>query len=208
MARGRPPKAPEEKKVQISVRLPPDLLERLERARGRTTLSEEITNRLLQSFEKKEQFDIYFNRLFSRLLVYALQFLTRDTGHPWYRNRFTFEHAITAAGELFSYFQPSGLSSVPADLPLAEAQRARGLDPAPVIEQAETYPYGKLAARWAVFHMELQTEQASDVASDDFEEIKRLNRERQLLKDLGDELRGFVTSKGQAQRDLMNWSDK
>ena len=204
MPRGRRPKAPEDRKVHINVRLEPDLLERLNRMKGKLTLSEEIDRRLRLSFTdiRIEDPRGYQTRAFCRLLVQTLQNLKRDTGHPWFRNPFTFGHALIAAAELFRYFQPRGRRSVPDDLPLAELQKSRGLDPEPILKQAKTYPFGKVAARMAVFHLEFAEQQSGDV--DDIEDD--LKRERELFKDLSIKLRGRLTSSAQA--DLLNWSDK
>jgi hypothetical protein len=214
MARGRPPKPPQERKVQISVRLTPELLEQLEKqaAKNKSTISEEISARLATSFTSREayvrkNFGDLESYMFCILLAIVFKDLRVQTGHRWFERKFTFKHAVIAAQELFSYFQPTDRQLVPRDLPAAERVLAYGADPAPILEQAKDYPFGKLAARDAVRRLETEHTLRDEEAGDEDLPEGMHKRERELIRDFGYRLRGLVTTKGQAGRDIIDWKD-
>ncbi len=143
-ARGRPKKDLAEKKSgNISTRLRGDLRGRLEkeaREAGRT-LSDEIARRLVRSFSEDERLMERVggpeNLALLMLIAESLKDLHSITMQPWHRDRFTFDHAVAAVGELLSYFRPEG--------------RAK----APTVAWVEPgFPYGANVARKAVVKLE------------------------------------------------------
>src|SRR5262245_61704000 len=160
--RGRKPTDPRNPKTrQKSLRLSDALLSKIEaaaKADGRS-LSDEITRRLERSFigeevRAVETFGCHETYALALLIARALRELRDQTGQWGHRDRFTFDHAVAAIQEIMNYSRPRGRRTVPADMPVLEMMRANRLKTGNVLEQAETYPFGKIAGRVAVFRVE------------------------------------------------------
>jgi hypothetical protein len=198
---GRKPKNPEQPKTrQISIRFSDALLLRLQQsaAEAGRPVSEEITARLERSFSEEERavkaWGGHTTYALMLLMAQALEMLRADTGQCWHRDPFVFDQAVIAMNEVLRYFRPRGRRAVPSDMPLLEMMRRNGLKAAPVAAQARRYPFGKLAARLAVFSLDRTT------PVDNEEPLYR-----KVLEQLAFDLRGKLASvhRGSAQADLL-----
>jgi superfamily I DNA/RNA helicase len=136
------------------------------KAAGRS-FSEEVTLRLTLSLSDDggaQGFGDPETLALCRSLATSFEHIKRETGRPWFRHAWSFKQAEAAFKELFAYFRPIGEERYPADAPLLQNLRARGLD-AEALEQMrsrlEQYPLGETAARLAVFLLESSSEGAN-----------------------------------------------
>ena len=186
--------------MRTSTRFSAALLTKLQEAakRNRRTLSEEITERLDRSFHESIPVEVFggdHTHAFLALVARALKKLRADTGQCWHRDRFTFEEAVKAVAEIFSYFRRPGRPTVPQDMPVLEKLRASGLKVSEVKRQAQAYPFGKLAARLAVFELETASEPGEEPST-----------HQKVIQRIAFELRPQLAASGRsAQRDLTTW---
>jgi hypothetical protein len=164
---------------KLAFRLSADLVRRVREAAtdGGRTVSQEVARRLAASFNAgaatQDRFGGVNTHFLCLLISLALAELRAQTGHNWHSDRFTFDHAIELVKEDLSYFRPAGEPEVPEDLPAAQRLRDQDLDPAPVLEQAKSFPFGVLAARLAAFKVETATPESEPVYQRIKEEVGR-----------------------------------
>jgi hypothetical protein len=197
--RGRKPKDPDNPKTnQKSIRLSEALLTKIEgaaKADGRT-VSDEITRRLERSFiGDVERYGGNETYALALLIAQALRDLRDQTGHWWHRDRFTFDHAVAAVTEIMSCFRPAGRRTVPGDMPVLEMMRSHRLKTGAVLEQAKTYPFGKLAGRLAAFRVQFPPLEGQENAP-----------HQRIFQRIAFDLQQRLS--GSPQEDLINWTKK
>lgn len=151
------------------------------------TVSDEIARRLEASFDDDLLPDRFGGRTtwaLLELIAAALSQLREDTGECWHRDPFSFDHALKAVAEVLGYFRPPGEPDIPEDHAVLQEMRAQfEVDNVPAKQRASaerklraqlrTYPFGVMAARMAVFRVEVATPQADTAVADIFQRIKR-----------------------------------
>jgi hypothetical protein len=122
--RGRPTGPAGRKSAQLSIRIAPDLRAKLEAVvradeSGRS-LSQEIEARLRLSFgeeqRRQDEFGGPTTYWLFRILAGQIGGIEHDTGHRFWKDRYTFEECIELVVDTFKPLKPSGRRKVPKDL--------------------------------------------------------------------------------------------
>jgi hypothetical protein len=123
--RGRPPKDEASRKSEpVSIRLTPELRNRLEAERTsadpQRTLSQEIELRIRESFDLdksiKELLGGADHYWFMRFVAQQLIIMEHQTGRKFLKDRFTFDQVKDSINTILDYYKPRGASSPPEHL--------------------------------------------------------------------------------------------
>lgn len=115
----RPRKAAAEKRsAPLSVRVTPDLHERLRAAseEASRTISQEIELRLRESFNQDQRFGGPFLYALFRVLAERISEIEHQTGAKWHKDRFTYDQVKDCVDGVVEHFRPRGRAKVPARL--------------------------------------------------------------------------------------------
>jgi hypothetical protein len=157
------------KTATVIARVTPDTRKLLESAARKAghSLSREIEDRLDASFirlqKRVEEFGDFTTYTICRLIAVALSDIKNETGHPWHRHPWVYEHARAAIDQLLSYFRPPGDAEFPEDFPVIEGLKEGGCSQAMIERwkrQLEQFPFGLAAAERAVLGMEGSLEES------------------------------------------------
>jgi hypothetical protein len=122
---GRPPKDDDVKKAaHINTRITEELKTKLDSAaaESRRTLSQEIAERLEQSFRQSAHAgDSRETRLLLDTIAKAMSEIEEVTGELWHANPFTFREVARAVAGIVAVFRPPGKCRVPVHFPVFRA---------------------------------------------------------------------------------------
>jgi hypothetical protein len=118
--RGRPPQGEfTGKSATLTTRITGDLRARLEDAKGRRSLSQEVERRLWESFDEELKKDRFFGRetnyaLF-RVFSNAIQGVEMRSQRKWDEDPYTFEQVKVAISTILDELRPAGPVTPPSD---------------------------------------------------------------------------------------------